>query len=329
MAGGAGAAGVAMSDDVSEQIQALTIARAYFVEGKTKSEVGKAFGLSRFKVARVIDECLESGLVEIVFHYPRSHVDYELSAALKSRFRLRHAIVVSDAGLTDDSIVKPIGKATADLLHAVSTPDDVLGFAWTRTMEAMSGQLKRLKAKAVVQLCGAFPGAADGRTSIEIVRDVARAVDGPAYFYYAPLVTSDPAAADALRRQPDIARAEGMYPRVTKALVTIGAWKKGQSTVWGAVDAELREAITRAGAVAEMCGGIYLDRSGRPLDDHFGTSCIGIRADALRRVPDVIGIAFGAPKAEAVHAAIRGKIVNSLVVHTAIAKALLSLDPGG
>ena len=50
---------------------------------------------------------------------------------------------------------------------------------------------------------------------------------------------------------------------------------------------------------------------------------IGIDAAQLHAVPEVIAIAYGAPKAAAVRAAIRGGFVTSLVTHTAMANALL------
>lgn len=313
-----------MGERYSEQVVALAIARQYFLEGRTKSEIGDAFGLSRFKIARVIDKCLSDGLVEIVFHYPDSFIDYDLSSALRTRLKLNHAIVVSDAGLAGNAILDPLGKATATLLREITSPDDVLGFAWTRTFEAMTGHLDSLKAKAVVQLCGAFPGSGGRRTSVEIVRDVAEAVGGRAYPYYAPLVTSDPAAAKAIMRQADYQAARAMFPSVTKAVVTIGAWREGHSTVWETVAPSLRADAAAQGAVAEICGGIYLDADGQPVETRVGAFTIGIRPYDLAAIPEVVGITFGVEKAAATRAAIRGRFITSLVSHTALAEALLT-----
>jgi DNA-binding transcriptional regulator LsrR (DeoR family) len=46
---------------------------------------------------------------------------------------------------------------------------------------------------------------------------------------------------------------------------------------------------------------------------------------ALQRIPSVIAVAYGVPKAAAVLAAIRGGLVHGLVTHTSLARALLSL----
>lgn len=310
-----------------ENVTAVTVAQQYFHDGRTKSEIAEALGISRFKVARILDRCRSERLVEIVFNFPEDFIDYALSSEIRRRFGLRHALIVADSGAPGDAILDPLGRATALLLREVSAAGDVLGFAWTRTLEAMTGYLHPLKASAVVQLCGAFPGAGQGRTSVEIVRDVARSINGPAYLYYAPLVASDGPAAEAIRRQADVAAASAMIASVTKAVVTIGAWQPSHSSVWDAVDPATREAVRAAGVVAEICGGICLDRKGRIIETALAEVAVGIRGPELAAIPDVIGLAFGREKAAATRAAIEGRMVNALISHSALATAILADAP--
>jgi len=308
--------------DLSKTVQAIAIARAYFCGGLTKSEIATKFGVSRFKVARTIDKSLADGLVEIVFHCPRDFIDYDLSSRLQAKFGLRHALVVFDGDNDDDSVLVPLGHATAMLLSEIVQSDDVLGFAWTRTLEVLTSYLKPLQAKRVVQLGGAFHGAASRRTSSEILRDVARSVNGEAFLFYAPLVASDPVAAQAFLRQGDVRAARERFPLVSKALVTIGAWAAEQSSVWAAVSPELRSAGADAGAVAEICG-ICFDRRGAPVRSALDDLIIGIDAATLKAVPEVIGVAFGSGKARAVRAAIEGKVVTSLISHSSLVRELM------
>ena len=53
-----------------ELFQRAVIARRYYLEGRTRVEIAEEFGLSRFKVARMLEEALESGMVEITIHDP-------------------------------------------------------------------------------------------------------------------------------------------------------------------------------------------------------------------------------------------------------------------
>jgi DNA-binding transcriptional regulator LsrR (DeoR family) len=76
------------------------------------------------------------------------------------------------------------------------------------------------------------------------------------------------------------------------------------------------------GVRAEM-GGLQLDAEGRPVVTSITDRMIAFDAELLRRVPDVIAIAYGVDKAGAVRAALRGAFVKSLVTHTAMARRLL------
>ena len=51
---------------------------------------------------------------------------------------------------------------------------------------------------------------------------------------------------------------------------------------------------------------------------------IGISSAQLRRIPEVIAIAYGADKVSAAHAALRGGYLQSIVTHTAFAERLLA-----
>ena len=104
-------------------------------------------------------------------------------------------------------------------LAEVIGPEDVLGIAWSRAVGAMAKALPRVSSIPVVQLTGAMSMPDDGHSSIDIVRDIARAVSGPAYVFYAPFMVPDAATAHALRKQHDVARAFDQLPRVTKAVV--------------------------------------------------------------------------------------------------------------
>jgi DNA-binding transcriptional regulator LsrR (DeoR family) len=187
---------------------------------------------------------------------------------------------------------------------------------------AMRTALPALPRCDVVQLTGSLSLPTD-ESPIELVRDVARRSDGEPFFFYAPMVLPDAGTAGVLRTQPEIARAIAAFPRVTKAVVGIGAWAPGLSTVADSVSPEDREAVAALGVIGELSG-VQFDASGAAVASPLSERLIGIGAEALLAVPEVIAIAYDAAKAEAVAAGIRGGFVKSLVTHSALGEALLS-----
>ncbi len=303
-------------------VLAATVARRYYLDGVSKSDIAAELDLSRFKVARLLDQARASGLVRIEFDY-RAGIDFDLSTRLQAAHKLRHCVVV-DGPEDDDVLLRAsLGRAAAALLAEIVSADDVLGLVWARSLVAMHAELGRLAPCTVVQLTGVLSRPDMDPGSVELVRDIARLASGPAYCFYAPLIVPDAATARVMSTQPEIAGALAMAARVTKAVVGVGAWRPGSSTVADAVSERDRQEALELGVCAEI-GGIQLDREGRAVTTALTDRLIGVDAEALLAVDDVIGVVYGEAKAGAVRAALAGGFVTSLVTHGAMARALLA-----
>ena len=309
----------------SELILTGRIARGYYLEDKSKTELAEELGISRFRVARLLEAARREGMVRIEVVTP-GPVDTELSARMQERFRLRHAVVLDLSDEDPTALRTRLGVAAAEVISDIATTEDVIGLAWARSLRGIGDAITRLPACPVVQLTGALT-APDGSDVLELVRKVARAGGGPAHVFYAPLVAADPATARALRRQPDVARAAALASQVTIAAVGVGAWTDGQSTIFDAVDAPSRERARAAGIRAEISGA-FIDEQGRPATSPLSQRIIGITAAQLAQIDTVLAVGYGEGKAEAVRLALEGGLVNALVTHSALARIVLDRPTG-
>jgi DNA-binding transcriptional regulator LsrR (DeoR family) len=304
----------------AELVLTATVARRFYLDGASKSDIAAEVGISRFKVARMLDWALATGLVRIELD-TRGAINLDLSVSLRAAHGLRHCVVI-DAPEDDEALLRgALGRAAADLLAEIVEPGDVLGLAWARSLMAMRTSLTRLPACDVVQLTGALSLPSED-SSIELVRDLARKSNGQGFFYYAPMVLPDAATARVLRTQPDIARAIERYPDVTKAVIGVGAWQQGLSTVVGALTEKERREIYDLGVRGELSG-VQIDGEGNSVTTPLTDRLIGIDAEQLHAVPDVIAVAYGTAKVDTVHAGIKGGFITSLVTHTGLARGLL------
>jgi DNA-binding transcriptional regulator LsrR (DeoR family) len=302
---------------------AATAARRFYIEGASKSEVAAELGVSRFKVARMLDWARSSGLVRIELHY-EGDIDLDLSARLATAWGLRRCLVVDTSEVDETLLRANLGRVAAGLLAEIVESDDVLGLAWSRTLMAMRSALTSLAPCAVVQLTGALTRPDVHEGSIELVRDVARIGKGLAFCFYAPMILPDAETVRSLCAQAEVAQAIERFGELTKAIVAIGAWSPGLSTVADMITAEEHAEHERLGACAELCG-IQLDREGGVLTTSLSERIVGIGPEQLRAVPEIIAIAYGARKAQAVRAAVRGGFVTSLITHSSLARELLEL----
>ncbi|HEU4346785.1 MAG TPA: sugar-binding domain-containing protein [Actinoplanes sp.] len=308
---------------MSELVLAAAVARRYFLDDQTKVQIASAMQLSRFKVARLIDLARSSGIVRISVGSPGA-VDAELSDRLRGHLGLRRAIVINTVDADDAATRHQLAELTAVLLHDVLTADDVLGLGWSRAVLDTAARLTSPAACDVVQLSGVLSHPEVTVNLVDAVDRLARAGGGHAYSFYAPLFVADPASVDVIRRQPDAAAATAQFSRVTTALVGVGCWRPPASNLRDELTAAERAALERDGVLADVAG-ILLDRAGEPLSMPLSRQMIGISADQLRSVPEVVALAYGRQKAPAVHIAVRAGYVSTLVTTAAFALALLDL----
>ncbi|KOG86229.1 transcriptional regulator, partial [Streptomyces varsoviensis] len=275
----------------AELVQAAAMARRFYLEGKSKIQIAEEFGVSRFKVARVLETALENDLVRIEIRVP-AELDAERSDALRARYGLRHAVVVESPADASDDAPDPenLGEVAADLLGELVAEGDVLGLAWGRSTIHMAAALHRLPPCTVVQLTGVYDAGTAERGSVEAVRRAAQVSGGEAHPIYAPMLLPDSATAAALRNQTGIARAFEYFDKVTVAAVSIGSWEPGISTVYDMLTPEERARYASFGVAAEMSAHLF-DADGRRVGRDLGERCITVEADRLRRIPEVVAIA--------------------------------------
>jgi DNA-binding transcriptional regulator LsrR (DeoR family) len=302
-----------------------SVARRFYLQGRSKLEIADEFGISRFKVARMIDTARESGLVRIEFDLPVP-VDLALCDEVRSAYGLERALVLEGAPGKEPrtEMRRRIGALAADLLAEIVTKDDVLGLSWARSVNAMAEAVRSLAGCPIVQLCGVQAGMDMRDRSVETVRRVAAVSGGDAYPIFGPLVLSDRRTAATLRRQPGIAETFARFRHLTKAVVSIGAWQPGESTVYDALEPAEREAIGKRGATAEVAARLF-DSDGTELSTGLAHHVLAISAEELRRVPEVIALGYSAPKARAVDAVLRSGMVSTLITDAAAATDMLEL----
>src|ERR1700758_5583356 len=251
------------ADRPSEVVLAARVARQFYLEGISKVDIADRLGISRFRVARLLDSARESGLVRIEIGLPGGSLDAGLSAELCSAFGLKQAFVFNIPDDEQALLRRRLGEAAGQALMDLIAPGDVLGMSWSRTLSGLAAALTQIPPCPIVQLTGAVPPP-DGRDLLHLVRGVARVGGGPAHTFYAPMILDDAHTAAAIRRQGDIADAFALLPSVTIAVVAIGAWAPGLSTIYDAVTANERDALAALGVHAELAGG-FVGADGRPV----------------------------------------------------------------
>jgi DNA-binding transcriptional regulator LsrR (DeoR family) len=302
-------------------VQLAQVVERYYRDGATKSAIAQELGLSRFKVARLLDEATSQGLVRIEITMPESSLDLALCDALRRRFGLRQAIVTASRGLPPDLRRKELGTIAGSVLSETVDEDSIIGIAWGRSLDRMAATLPTLPGSAVVQVIGGVSGVGISLNSYDLVRRVAARSGGDAFAFHAPLIAPDTSTARSLKRDPEVARAVAQFERLTCAVVAIGSWDPMESMMAESFGPDLRARIAKLGVVADI-GASMIDRDGRSVRTPIDGRRVAISGTQLRAVPEIIAVAGGTEKTEAIRAALVGGWVTTLVTDADVAERL-------
>ena len=305
-----------------EGLLIATAAQRYYREGATKVEIAQEMGVSRFKVARMLHDAVELGIVTIDITVPHAVLP-EISGQLAEAYGLRRALVVDVPDGPGEEMRARLGRMAAELTAEVIQPGHVVGVAWGRTLGAMSSHLTSLAPCEVVQLTGASAMAQVENNAVELVRRMSALAGGQAFPIFAPMLLEDAAVAASLREQPQVAAALEQYRRVDVAVIPVGSWDPPRSELYDAVPAAERAGLLASGVCADSAS-VQFSAAGEVLEGPLGDRIIGISGQQLAEVEEVIAVAGGQDKSEAIRAVLRSGIVTSLITNATAAQALLA-----
>ncbi|MFD3627053.1 sugar-binding transcriptional regulator [Streptomyces sp. NPDC058698] len=316
-----------------DTLLAAAVARRFYLEQRSKVEIAKEFGISRFKVARLLDAAVAHDIVRIDITVP-AEIDVPLGRALTERFGLRHGIVVNigcgDGG-TAAAPADPrqsgrwLGTAAARLISEIAEEGDILGLDGSEAVDALSEAVTRLPLCDVVQLTGVHGRDLAHDAAIAAVRRTAAAGGGRAFPLHTPFLLPDAVTAAVLRSQPATAETLDRFGLVTKAVVGVAAWDAPHSPVYGALSERERETLREAGACAEVAGHL-LDADGRVMPTGLDARTIAVSAAGLRGVTELIGVTAGGRGTGAARAVLRSGLLTGVVTDAATARRLLRHD---
>ena len=107
-----------------ELVQITHAARRDYLEDASHVSIAAELGLSRFKVARMIDKARDLGIVRIEIQEP-AEIDTRLSISLTRTCKLRRAVVVRAPSREPDAVQEALGRAAAQLLEEIVVEGDV------------------------------------------------------------------------------------------------------------------------------------------------------------------------------------------------------------
>ena len=313
-----------MSDVNGRLDEAARAGWLYYIAGKTQDDIARVLNVSRPTAQRLVSLCRAEGLISFRLNHTISEC-MSLASDLREKHQLVHCDVVPSDG-SDETAFSGIAEAASIAIERMlrSTDPLVMGLGTGRAMRASVARVAPLSRPLhrLVSLVGTI--SPDGSASRFNAPGALAELTGAQHFPL-PLpmhaTTSEQReqllALDPVRRVFAMARgADAWFTGLSQFDDSAPLYKDGFIS-----RDELLE-LMRIGAVGENLGWAF-DAEGCVLENGPNTRLTSVRPSPDSSKPRIC-VAHGAAKTAAMHAALKGRIVNGLVTDEATARALLA-----
>lgn len=304
------------------------VCHQYYRNHLTMAEIGKCLGISRHRVGRLLKGAIETGVVRIEIRSPTGE-NIELKRALERSFGLKAAVVVDVApDLSPEQIKHTTCRAAAPFLRELLSAHRTIGIGWGSTTFELVNELEplELRGATVVQITGGNKRLSMQFDCHEVTRRLAQKLHVQPILLHAPGIVDNRRTHELLMRESAVVDTFKYFGELDLAIVGIGAVKPAiRSTLVssGYVSTAELKSLKRAGAVGDIFS-YFFDDDGQVVRTEIYDRLITIGLTHTRKIQTTVGIATGTMKWRAVAAAIRGGFVNTLIVDSPLACALLA-----
>ena len=307
--------------DQDRQSVLVRAAWLYYKDRLTQAAIAERLFVSRATVGRLLDAARDEGIVrfEINADYLAA---FELSGRLRERHGLADAIVVPRASSAEapDRINERVAAAGAEYVRRFLKPGAVIGVSWGDTVTRLLLALPResLEGVTIATVAGGINAYIRQISALST-----NGVNEHLLAIPAPLIASSATIAAALRQDASVTSVLQLAEGAVATLTGIGSSLSVASSVRsGLFSQEQVDQFRAIGAVGDMLGE-WFDASGAALVGAASDRKIGMGIDQLRQMPNVVGVAGGMDKVEAIIGALRGGYLDVLVTDEDVAERLL------
>jgi len=311
---------MAQTDD--DNLLALA-ARLCYLEDVPQQEAAAMLKVSQAKISRMLAAARKRGIVQISVKDCETRDD-KLEKELKARFSLKFAFVAKNAVESAEEARRLTGRFGGRALAKELKGGWKIGLVGGRTVAAtVEGMLLEgfENPSKSIQLMGNIAPEPKPWDASELTRKLA---SGRCDFMAlpSPVFVGSKEARDGLLEAEPVKSVFKSCKSLDMALLGVGIPESSLFQTCKLLNREDAAKLRAQGVAGEICGRFF-DGEGKELETPFSGKVVSIEFEALRKTPLKVAAVAGEERAAAIAAALRGKLVNALVIDEAIAKKLL------
>lgn len=291
----------------------------YYFENMTQQAIADRLSVSRMRVIKLLEAARQNGVIQFRLRADGVAVA-EQSRALMEKYHLKDVFLIPETDREDASPNEAIARAGAMYIADRLGDNACINVGYGDTLSRTLNHLATMVQNPVT--CISLTGGVSNylpntRSSIFNAR---------LFLMPAPLLASSPEMAAAMREETSVSEIIRMSELSSFTLVGIGPITESATVfrtgVLGNTDMFYLKVHDAVGDVL----GHFLDRDGQLIPSPIEDRLISTPLQQLKEMPNVVGLAAGADKIDAIRAVLRGGYLDILITDEPTATLLLRED---
>ena len=266
-------------------------------------------------------ETVQAGVPSVVLPF---HTEKE--RFLEQTFNLREAIVVPRNSDDEVGIIQSLGSVAATYLTQILRDNMILALSHGTTIRAFVDGIKHQNFEptrvTVVPLVGGLTKASPEVHTNFLARELANALGGTHLEMYAPQLADSTTNRDAFMSDSSIEYVMAKARAADIVITGIGEISETSRLIeLCSFSRSDMQQLDNGGAVGELASNFY-NQEGQACCEPYNNRVVGLTINEVKKAPLVIGVAGGEPKVEALHAILKGGVLDVLITDDGIAEAI-------
>lgn len=288
----------------------------YYFEGMTQQQISERIGISRIRVIHLLEKARQTGMIQ--FRLRRgSEQRLMVEKRLIERYGLDDAFVVpgpADPSQTNANVAEAASMYIMEKLQEGS----VINIGYGDTPSRVLNNLATMAEQPAI--CVSLTGG----VSYYLPNTRSSVFNAKLHLIPAPLLASSREMADAIWEETSVKEISRMISLAQITVVGIGAMDD-RATIFhsGILNSNDLLYLSMQGAVGDVLSH-FIDRNGNLISSPVEDRLIATSMDKLKQLHNVIGVAAGTVKADAIRSVLRGHILDVLITDIETAEAVLN-----
>lgn len=304
-----------------------TVARMYYQDNLSQTEISDQLEISKSKVSRLLAKAREDGIVRIQIKSPYDTNIQKLSFRIQEKFGIPDVMIVDSP--YEDPIMNlnyTLGKA-APYFQSFLRDGDKIGISWGYTLLKMVEEFQTtpLPNSSILQITGNLDNADANNFAHEIVRRSAGKLDiSMLKTLPCPVMVENSIIVDLLLHDTKISKVMEQVNGIDIAFPNIGTLTPNNCLLLsGYMTMEQLQEVKKKGAVGCVCCH-FIDANGNIIDSTYDARTISINLESLKNARHSFMCVTNEDKIPTLTGCLKAGYVNVLALDLLTAEKLLA-----